>query len=182
MDLAMKFKPQYLSNYHMETNKSSISNFLTSTNGESIPDTIHIIFLNYLLCVNMIHKEFDFLVNSFETLLDDMKDKHTLTDNYLKRLSNTSQTINRPSTIQDFINSIRDILPTFSDNEDSLSESDEETLMQPTNQQSQEKQEEIQQPKKQPKQTNKQMKDETNLSQSDTSDIIVTARGIHSFY
>ena len=114
-----------------------------------------------------------------------MKDKHTLTDNYLKRLSNPSQTINRPSTIQDFINSIRNVLPTFSDNEDSLSESDEETLMQPTNQQ-EEEQEEIQQlkqqPKQQPKQTNKQMKDETNLSQSDTSDIIVTARGIHSFY
>ena len=183
MDLAMKFKPQYLTNYHMETNKSSISNFLTSTNGESIPDTIHIIFLNYLLCINMIHKEFDYLITSFETLLDDMKDKHTLTDNYLKRLSNPSQTINRPSTIQDFINSIRNVLPTFSDNEDSLSESDEETFMQPTNQPTnKEEQEELQQPRQQPRQTNKQMKDGTNLSQSDTSDIIVTARGVHSFY
>ena len=87
MDLTMKHKPQYLEQSHIDNESSMIPTFMTARNSNEIPDMIHIIFLNYLLTTNMIHKEVDYLISSFQRLLDDMNDKHKLVSEYLQRLT-----------------------------------------------------------------------------------------------
>ena len=75
-DLSVKHKPQYLDKSHLSDGSSKMSDFLTTTNASDIPDTIHDIFMNYLLCSNMILKEFLYLSFTSKDLLMIVSEKH----------------------------------------------------------------------------------------------------------
>ena len=65
LDLSKKHKIDYI-NYFNKNNKSdniSFNNLINETNSHTIPDTINIIYLNYIYVINMFKKEMNFLIN-----------------------------------------------------------------------------------------------------------------------
>jgi hypothetical protein len=76
IDLSFKPKSSYLefSNQFRDTNET-FAIFLSETHGMEIPDTIHTMFLNYLLTVNMIKKEMNYINNSLKQIIVYMNPK-----------------------------------------------------------------------------------------------------------
>ena len=70
IDLSSKPKSAYLefSNHFRDTN-DTFAVFLSETNDIEIPDTIHTMFLNYLLTLNMIKKEMNYINNSLKQIV-----------------------------------------------------------------------------------------------------------------
>jgi hypothetical protein len=70
IDLSFKPKSSYLefSNQFRDTNHI-FAVFLSETHDIEIPDTIHTMFLNYLLTVNMIKKEMNYINNSLKQIV-----------------------------------------------------------------------------------------------------------------
>ena len=76
IDLSFKPKSAYLefSNQFRDTNET-FAIFLSETHDMEIPDTIHTMFLNYLLTVNMIKKEMNYINNSLKQIVVYMNPK-----------------------------------------------------------------------------------------------------------
>ena len=70
IDLSFKPKSAYLefSNQFRDTNQT-FAIFLSEAHDMEIPDTIHTMFLNYLLTVNMIKKEMNYINNSLKQIV-----------------------------------------------------------------------------------------------------------------
>jgi len=114
LDLSTKHKSQYLGQSHINNDNSTIPDFLTSHSSEHIPDNLHIIFLNYLLLINMIHKEIEYLISSFSSLQNDMKEKETLVGDYLQRITTNTSPLQESS----YLDKIKQMFPSFSDSDD----------------------------------------------------------------
>lgn len=85
IDLSFKPKSAYLefSNQFRDTNQT-FAIFLSETHDIEIPDTIHTIFLNYLLTVNMIKKEMNYINNSLKQIVIYMNPKLETLDKLVK--------------------------------------------------------------------------------------------------
>jgi hypothetical protein len=85
IDLSFKPKSDYLefSNQFRDTNQT-FAIFLSETHDIEIPDTIHTIFLNYLLTVNMIKKEMNYINNSLKQIVIYMNPKLETLDKLVK--------------------------------------------------------------------------------------------------
>tara|TARA_B100000900_G_scaffold406204_1_gene416910 strand:+ start:158 stop:1180 length:1023 start_codon:yes stop_codon:yes gene_type:complete len=73
-DLASKSKPTYLeySNQFKQDDNPIFASFLNDTHDLNIPENIHTIYLNYLITLNMIKKEINYMNHSFKHILKQM--------------------------------------------------------------------------------------------------------------
>ena len=85
LDLSTKYKSTYLefSNRIKEDESYSLATFLHETNDLNIPDNIHIIFLNYLVTLNMIKKEMNYITYSFKGMLSEFQPKMVILEKFM---------------------------------------------------------------------------------------------------
>jgi hypothetical protein len=85
IDLSSKPKSAYLefSNSFRGTN-DTFAVFLSETNGIEIPDTVHTMFLNYLITLNMIKKEMNYINHSLKQIVVYMNPKLDTLRNLVK--------------------------------------------------------------------------------------------------
>jgi hypothetical protein len=65
----------------------SLATFLHDKNDLDIPDTIHTIFLNYIITLNMLKKELNFISHSFKGLLTTLQPKMIILNQFMDGLS-----------------------------------------------------------------------------------------------
>jgi hypothetical protein len=89
IDLSCKSKSIYLeySNRLSENESMSLATFLHDKNDLEVPDTIHTIFLNYIITLNMLKKELNFISHSFKGLLTTLQPKMIILDQFMDGLS-----------------------------------------------------------------------------------------------
>lgn len=89
IDLSCKSKPTYLeySNKIKQEESEVFSNFLNEANDLDIPDNIHTIFLNYLITLNMIKKEMNYINSSFKGVLSEMQPKMVMLTKFMDGLN-----------------------------------------------------------------------------------------------
>ena len=87
-DLSSKSKPTYLeySNKFKE-DEETFATFLNESHDLDIPDNIHTIFLNYLITLNMIKKEMNYISHSFKDILSDMQPKMVILTKFMDGLN-----------------------------------------------------------------------------------------------
>jgi len=124
VDLSMKNKANYLEKVDEINDNSSIFGRLlnTSTNND-IPQNINIIFLNYILVINMLKKEYHYIITMLKTINKNLDDKHTSLDGLVKGLNIQNQTkLERDGSILDLDESseFNDSSSEFNDSESSF--------------------------------------------------------------
>jgi len=88
IDLSSKSKATYLEySDRLKEDSSAFSTFLSEKHDLDIPDNIHTIFLNYLITLNMIKKEMNFITHSFKGLLTDMQPKMVVLTKFMDGLN-----------------------------------------------------------------------------------------------
>jgi len=85
IDLSTKSKSIYLefSNRIKQEESSVLSTFMNEVNDLDIPDDIHTIFLNYVITLNMIKKEMNYITHSFKGLLIELQPKMSILDKFM---------------------------------------------------------------------------------------------------
>ena len=93
IDLSFKPKSAYLefSNQFRNENET-FALFLTEANNLDIPDNIHTIFLNYLITLNMIKKEMNYINNSLKQIVIYMNPKLDTLDKLVKAFTKIDST------------------------------------------------------------------------------------------
>ena len=73
IDLSIKPKSVYLEYLHIASKEedSPLRGFMSDLQNINIPDNIHTVFLNYVITVNMLKKEINYMSNSFKQLMVD---------------------------------------------------------------------------------------------------------------
>ena len=108
-DLSMKHKPNYLEMANESEQNSSIFNRLINTSTDrDIPDNINTIFLNYILLVNLLKKEYHFLITSLKAIDYNLSERH-----------------NSLNVMMDGLN-IKDVQPVIMDSNIDIEEDDED--------------------------------------------------------
>ena len=71
IDLSIKPKSMYIEYLSIVSNDESsvLSGFMSDLQNVNIPDNIHTIFLNYVITINMLKKEINYMSNSFKQLM-----------------------------------------------------------------------------------------------------------------
>lgn len=71
LDLSIKPKALYIEYLNIITKEESsvLSGFMTDIQNVNIPDNIHTIFLNYVITINMLKKEINYVSNSFKQIM-----------------------------------------------------------------------------------------------------------------
>jgi len=88
IDLSCKTKATYLEySDRLKEDSSAFSTFLSEKQDLDIPDNIHTIFLNYLITLNMIKKEMNFITHSFKGLLTDIQPKMVVLNKFMDGLN-----------------------------------------------------------------------------------------------
>ena len=102
IDLSSKSKSTYLeySNRIKDEESSVFSTFLNEKHDLDIPDNIHTIFLNYLITLNMIKKEINFINHSFKGLLSDIQPKMVVVTKFMDGLNELEDLIEDPEPDQ----------------------------------------------------------------------------------
>ena len=118
----MKNKANYLEKVdEIHNNTSVFGRLLNTSTDNDIPQNINIIFLNYILVINMLKKEYHYIITMLKTINKDLDNRHTSLDGLVKGLNIQNQTKFRDDK------SILDLDESESEFE-SESESDESTL------------------------------------------------------
>ena len=77
IDLSMKHKPNYLEMVNEANEKSSVfSRLLNTSSDRDIPENINMIFSNYLLIINLLKKEYHYLITTLKKLDNNIHEKH----------------------------------------------------------------------------------------------------------
>ncbi len=77
LDLSMKHKANYLEIANESEQNSSIFNRLINTSTDrDVPDNINTIFLNYILLINLLKKEYHFLITSLKSIDYNLSEHH----------------------------------------------------------------------------------------------------------
>jgi len=77
LDLSMKHKANYLEMANESEKTSSVFNRLINTSTDrDIPDTINMIFSNYVLLLNLLKKEYHFLITSLKAIDYNLSERH----------------------------------------------------------------------------------------------------------
>jgi hypothetical protein len=88
IDLSCKAKATYLEySNRLKEDSSAFSTFLSEKQDLDIPDNIHTIFLNYLITLNMIKKEMNFITHSFKGLLTGIQPKMVVLTKFMDGLN-----------------------------------------------------------------------------------------------
>jgi len=93
IDLSMKNKANYLEKVDEINDNSSIFGRLLNTSTDNdIPQNINIIFLNYILVINMLKKEYHYIITMLKTINKDLDSRHVSLDGLVKGLNIQNQT------------------------------------------------------------------------------------------
>jgi len=94
LDLSTKPKSTYLeySNRIRDEESSVFSTFMSDKHDLDIPDNIHTIFLNYLITLNMIKKEMNFISHSLKGILTDMQPRIVILTKFMDGLNELEET------------------------------------------------------------------------------------------
>ena len=73
----MKHKPNYLEMVNEANEKNSVFNRLLNTSSDrDIPENINMIFSNYLLVINLLKKEYHYLITTLKKLDSNIHNRH----------------------------------------------------------------------------------------------------------
>ena len=108
LDLSNKAKPNYLEMVD-EANKNStiFSRLLNTSSDQDIPKHINTIFLNYIMIINMLKKEYHFIITTLKTINKNLEQRYISLDGLMKGLNlknqpNDIDTLDDISTDSDF--------------------------------------------------------------------------------
>ena len=88
IDLSMKNKANYLEKIdEAEQNSSVFSRLLNTSTGQDIPQNINVNFLNYILIVNMLKKEYHYIITMLKTINQNLQEKNVSLDGLVKGLN-----------------------------------------------------------------------------------------------
>ena len=88
IDLSIKNKANYLEKVdEAEKNSSIFSRLLNTSTSQDIPQNINIIFLNYILVINMLKKEYHYIITMLKALNKDLEQKNISLDGLVKGLN-----------------------------------------------------------------------------------------------
>ena len=84
IDLSIKPKSMYVEYLSVVSKEESsiLSAFMSDLQNVHIPDNIHTIFLNYVITINMLKKEINYISNSFKKLMVDTQPRLKLLDKF----------------------------------------------------------------------------------------------------
>lgn len=84
IDLSIKPKSMYVEYLSVVSKEESsiLSTFMSDLQNVHIPDNIHTIFLNYVITINMLKKEINYISNSFKKLMVDTQPRLQLLDKF----------------------------------------------------------------------------------------------------
>ena len=84
IDLAIKPKSMYIEYLSIVSKDESsiLSGFMNDLQNVNIPDNIHTIFLNYVITINMLKKEINYISNSFKKIMVDSQPRLQLLDKF----------------------------------------------------------------------------------------------------
>jgi hypothetical protein len=100
IDLSSKTKATYLEySDRLKEDSSAFSTFLSEKQDLDIPDNIHTIFLNYLITLNMVKKEMNFITHSFKGLLTDIQPKMVVLTKFMDGLNELEDLVEDPEPV-----------------------------------------------------------------------------------
>ena len=115
LDLSNKGKPNYLEQVDEINEKNSIFNRLLNTSSDKdIPENINTIFLNYILIINSLKKQYHYLITTLKTIDDQIDNRHNTLNNLMQGLNIHNEINNKVDIKQD----IDDISSSEEDDED----------------------------------------------------------------
>tara|TARA_B110000967_G_C18669287_1_gene452209 strand:+ start:48 stop:812 length:765 start_codon:yes stop_codon:yes gene_type:complete len=125
IDLSMKNKANYLEKVdEIHKNTSIFGRLLNTSTDNDIPQNINIIFLNYILVINMLKKEYHYIITMLKTINKDLDNRHVSLDGLVKGLNIQNQTkLERDGSILDLDESsseFNDSSSEFNDSESSF--------------------------------------------------------------
>jgi hypothetical protein len=84
LDLSIKPKSMYIEYLSLVSKEESsvLSSFMSDLQNVNIPDNIHTIFLNYVITINMLKKEINYMSNSFKQLIVDSQPRLQLLNKF----------------------------------------------------------------------------------------------------
>ena len=108
LDLSNKAKPNYLEMVDEANRNSTVfSRLLNTSSDQDIPKNINTIFLNYIMIINMLKKEYHFIITTLKTINKNLEQRYISLDGLMKGLnlknqSNDIDTLDDISTDSDF--------------------------------------------------------------------------------
>ena len=113
IDLSMKNKANYLEKVdEIHSNSSVFGRLLNTSTDKDIPKNINKIFMNYILVVNMLKKEYHYLITTLKTIKSDLDNRHDSLDGLVKGLNLRSSSDSNSGSILDLDESSDDDLST----------------------------------------------------------------------
>ena len=101
IDLSCKTKSVYMEySDRLKDDSTVFSTFLSEKQDLDIPDNIHTIFLNYLITLNMIKKEMNFITRSFKGLLTEIQPKMVVLTKFMDGLNELEDLVEEPEQVQ----------------------------------------------------------------------------------
>ena len=106
IDLSMKNKANYLEKVdEINSNSSVFGRLLNTSTDNDIPKNINAIFLNYILIINMLKKEYHYIITMLKTINKNLDNKHQSLDGLVKGLNiqnhDNDNAINEASSVFD---------------------------------------------------------------------------------
>jgi hypothetical protein len=99
IDLSMKSKTNYLEKVdEIHDNSSVFGRLLNTSTDKDIPTNINKIFMNYILVINMLKKEYHFLITTLKSINKDLDNRHGSLDGLVKGLNLQSSSSESNST------------------------------------------------------------------------------------
>lgn len=99
IDLSMKSKTNYLEKVdEIHDNSSVFGRLLNTSTDKDIPKNINKIFMNYILVINMLKKEYHYLITTLKSINHDLDNRHGSLDGLVKGLNLQSSSSESNST------------------------------------------------------------------------------------
>ena len=95
----MKSKTNYLEKVdEIHDNSSVFGRLLNTSTDKDIPKNINKIFMNYILVINMLKKEYHYLITTLKSINHDLDNRHGSLDGLVKGLNLQSSSSDSNST------------------------------------------------------------------------------------
>ena len=113
LDLSNKRKTNYLDQINtFDSSNSIFKKLLETSSNKDIPDHIDTIFLNYILLINFLKKEYHYLITTLQSIDMRMREHHNTLNHMMQGLNINNEIGNRKTDIQ------QDIHEELTDSED----------------------------------------------------------------
>ena len=101
LDLSNKRKANYLDQINiMDSSNSIFKRLLETSSSKDIPDHIDTIFLNYVLLINFLKKEYHYLITTLQSIDVRMSERHNTLNHMMRGLNINNEISNRKMDIQ----------------------------------------------------------------------------------